>query len=158
MLPGAIGEGFHHNVFITQKFTHYKTSRTLKLDVLKISDNENTEKLFLKYEQLFLDQANSSSNPSQILILQLPIRRTSLLPQHLCQILPQPTETLTNTNLIMFFIGFNILSYSIRPQATASIGYTKSDIKPSQSNLLSSFIQIMIPYGLNTLPIKKLSH
>ena len=34
----------------------------------------------------------------------------------------------------MFVIGFNILSYSIRPQATTSIGYTKSYIKPSQSN------------------------
>ena len=65
ILPGAIGEGLHHNVFITQKFTHYKTSRTLKLDVFKIiTDNKNIGKLFSKYELLFLDQANSSSNPS----------------------------------------------------------------------------------------------
>ena len=64
ILPGAIGEGLHHNVFITQKFTHYKTSRTLKLDVFKIPDNENIGKLFSKYELLCLDQANFSSNPS----------------------------------------------------------------------------------------------
>ena len=64
MLPGAIGEGLDHNVFITQKFIHYKTSCTLKLDVFNIPDNKNTEKLFSKHELLFLDQANSSSNPS----------------------------------------------------------------------------------------------
>ena len=79
------------------------------------------------------------------------------LPQHLCQILPWPTETLCNTNVIMFFIGFNILSYLIRSRSTTSIGYSKSYIKPSQSSLLSSYIQIMIPYGSNTLLIKKLS-
>ena len=37
---------------------------------------------------------------------------------HLCQILPYPTETLFNTVLIMFFISFPILSYPIRLQAT----------------------------------------
>ena len=64
ILPGATGEGLHHNVFITQKYNHYKTSPTLKLDVFKIPDNKNIGKLFLTYELLFLDQANSSSNPS----------------------------------------------------------------------------------------------
>ena len=34
--------------------------------------------MFSKYELLFLDQANSSSDPSQILILQFPILRVSL--------------------------------------------------------------------------------
>ena len=76
---------------------------------------------------------------------------------HICQILSYPTETPFNTNPIIFCIGFNILSYSIRPRATTSIGYTKSYIKPSQSDLLSSHIQIIISYGWNTLPIKKLS-
>ena len=61
ILPGAIGEG---NVFITWKFAHYKTSHTLKLVVFKIPDNKNIGKLFSKYELLFLDQANSSSNAS----------------------------------------------------------------------------------------------
>ena len=36
--------------------------------------------LFLKSELLFLDQANSSSDPSQILILHIPIPRASLPP------------------------------------------------------------------------------
>ena len=36
------------------------------------------------------------------------------------------TSLPTSTNLIMFFIGFNILSYSIRSQATTSIEYNKS--------------------------------
>ena len=78
ILPGAIREGLHHNAFITKKFTHYETSRTLKLDIFKMLDNKNIGKLFLKYKLLFWDQANSSSNQSWILILQVPIRRTSL--------------------------------------------------------------------------------
>ena len=61
---GTIGEGLHYNVSITQKFTHYKTSRTFKLYVFKIPDNKNIEKLFSKYELLFLHPTNSSSNPS----------------------------------------------------------------------------------------------
>ena len=64
ILPGAIVEGLHHKVFITQKFTHCKTSRTLKFDAFKIPDNKIIGKLFSKYELVFLDQANSSSNPS----------------------------------------------------------------------------------------------
>ena len=63
---------------------------------------------------------------------------------HLCQNLPYPTETLSNTNLIMFFIGFNILSYSIPRQANTGIGYTKSYIKTSQSNLLSNYIWYLV--------------
>ena len=64
LLHGAIGEGLRNNAFITQKFTHYKASRTLKFNVFKILDHKNIGKLFPKDELLFLDQANSSSNPS----------------------------------------------------------------------------------------------
>ena len=39
------------------------------MDVFEILDNKNIEKLFSKYELLSLDQANSGSDPSQILIL-----------------------------------------------------------------------------------------
>ena len=53
-----------------------KKSRALKIDVFKISDNKGIGKLFSKYELLFLDQANSSSDPSQVLILQFSIPRT----------------------------------------------------------------------------------
>ena len=64
ILPDAIGESLHHNVFISQKLAHYKTSRTLKCDVFKEPDNKNIKKLFSKYELLLLDQASSGSNPS----------------------------------------------------------------------------------------------
>ena len=57
------------NVFITKKFSQCKTSRTLKIDGFEIPDNKIIGKLFSKYKVLFLDQANSSSHPSQILIL-----------------------------------------------------------------------------------------
>ena len=83
-------------------------------------------------------QANSSPDPSQTLILRFPI-------------LELPTI------FIMFFIVFPILSYPIQANATTSIGYTKPYDKLSQSNLLSSCLQIIIPYGSDLLPIKKLS-
>ena len=44
----------------------------------------------------------------------------------------------------MFFIGFPILSYPIRPHSITCIGYTKPYAKPSQTNSLSSYIQIVI--------------
>ena len=50
------------------------------------------------------------------------------------------------------------MSYPIQPKADTNIGYTKSYTNPSQSNLLSSYIQIIIPYGSNTLPLSQFSH
>ena len=62
-----------------------KTSRTLQIIIFKIPDNfrntgyyQNIEKLFSKYEEFLLDQVNSSSDTSQILILQFPTSRPSL--------------------------------------------------------------------------------
>ena len=43
ILPCVVGEGLHYNVFITQKFIQWKTSRALKLYVLKIPDNKIQE-------------------------------------------------------------------------------------------------------------------
>ena len=59
-------------VFITKKFTQYKTSRTLKIDVFEIPDNKNIEKLFSKYELVFLDQTNSNSDPPQNIYTAIP--------------------------------------------------------------------------------------
>ena len=66
---------------------------------------------------------------------------------HLMKFHPGHQKSLFNTTLIVFFIGFPILSYPIRPRATL-IGYTKLNAKANQSNLLSSYIQI------NTLSAK----
>ena len=74
-------------VFITNKFTRWETSRSLKIDEFEIPYNKNIGKSFSKYELLFLDQAYSSSDPSQILILQFPILRVPCLPHHPCRIL-----------------------------------------------------------------------
>ena len=49
-------EGLNYQVFITQNFAQYKTSRTLKIDLFKIPDNKNIGKLFAKHKLLFLDQ------------------------------------------------------------------------------------------------------
>ena len=67
-------------VFITEKSTHCKTSLTLKIDAFEIPDNKNIGKVFSKYELFFLHKANSSSDPSQILILKFLILRTPLTP------------------------------------------------------------------------------
>ena len=96
------------------------------------------------------------SDPSQILMLRFPIPRASSLTIFV-KFYPSQLRPLFNTIPIMFFIDFPILSYPIQPHATTSIGYTRPYGKPSQSNLLSSCILIIIPYGSNTLPIKKLS-
>ena len=65
---------------ILEKFIQCKISRILKIDGFEIPDNKNIGKLFSKYELLFLDQANFTSDPSQILILQFPIPRAYLPP------------------------------------------------------------------------------
>ena len=120
--------------FITKKFTQSKTSRTLRINVFEITDNKVIGKLFSN-ELIFLDLANSSSDPSQILILQFPYIELPCLPHHPCQIRPIPHST----------------------KCHPSIGYTKRYVNPSQSNLESSYIDMKMPYGSNTLPIKKLS-
>ena len=65
-------------VCVNKKFTQCKTSRTLQINVFEIPDNKNIGKLFSKYELLLLDQADSSFDPSQILILQSPTPKASL--------------------------------------------------------------------------------
>ena len=61
----------------------------LKINVFEIPDNKNVWKLFPKYELLFLDQANCSFDPSQILIYyDFPYLELPLLSHHLYQVLP----------------------------------------------------------------------
>ena len=88
ILPGIIegatennGEGLH-----SKKFTQYQTSCTLKIGVFETPD-KNIGKLFLKYKLFFLHQANFSSDPSEILILQFPYLKRPCLPHHICQVL-----------------------------------------------------------------------
>ena len=68
------------DVFITKKSNQCKTSCTLNIDVYKIPNNKHIRNFFSKYELLFQDQANSSSDGSKILILQSSIPTTFLLP------------------------------------------------------------------------------
>ena len=64
-------------VFIINKFTQCKTSRSLKINVFEITNNKTIAKLFSEYELLLFNQANFSSDPSQTLILRFPMPRTS---------------------------------------------------------------------------------
>ena len=129
----------------------------LKINVFEIRGNKNIGKLFSKYELLFLGQANPSSDPSQILILQFPIPRASLPPS-----LSLSNFTLANWNPLQHNLDHVLhqFSYFVLPHSTTShhkywIYQTIYKVKPI--NLLASYIQIMIPYQSNTLPIKKLS-
>ena len=69
-------------VFITNKCTQCKTSRSLKIDIFEITDNKIIAKLFSKYELLLVDQANFSSDPSQTLILRFPMPKASQNPHY----------------------------------------------------------------------------
>ena len=65
-------------VFFTKKFTQCKISCFLKISVFETPDNKNIGIFFSNYWLLFLDKTTSSSDSSQILILQFPIPRASL--------------------------------------------------------------------------------
>ena len=97
-------------------------------------DNKNIGKLFSKYKLLFLDQINSSSDPSQTLMLQFPISRASLIIS--VKFYPSQLKPFFNTIFTMFLIGFPILSYPIRPQVTTSIRYTKAYAKSNLSKFI----------------------
>ena len=115
-------------VFITKNVTQCKASSTLKIDLIfsKILDNKIIGKLFSKYELIFLDQASSSSDLSQTLILRFLLPRVSLPPlSSLFKFYLSQLKLLLNTIVIMFLTGFPHLSYPIQPHTQTSIGYTK---------------------------------
>ena len=80
-------------VFTAKKYTQNINSIRITRSEFELPDHKNIGKLSLKYELLFLDQANLSSVPFQILILQYPIPRASLSSS------PSPSNfTLANRN------------------------------------------------------------
>ena len=67
-------------VFNTKKCTQRKILHTLETDLYELPDNTNIGELFSKYKLFSLDQANFSSDLSQMLTLQYPITGASLPP------------------------------------------------------------------------------
>ena len=65
---------------LIRNLLNVKTSCTLKIDVFEILDDKYIGKKSSKYKLLFLDQANSISDLSQILILEFPVPRNFLPP------------------------------------------------------------------------------
>ena len=61
-------------------YSAFKTLYALKIDLFELSVNKNTGNLLSRYELFSLDQANFSSDPSQMLILQYSIPTASLPP------------------------------------------------------------------------------
>ena len=101
--------------------------------------------MFSKYELVFPNQANFSSDPSQILILQHPIPIYFLLSPPTLSNFAIVNGNTNSTILIMLFFGFPIWSYPIQPHST-SIRCAKVNAKTSQSNLLSCCIKIIKLY------------
>ena len=141
------------DVFITKKFTQCKTLHTLKINLFEIQHNKNIGKLFPKYELLFLDQANSSSDPSQtdLLILRFPIPRASLPSLSslsnftLVNWSPFWTQSSSGSSCSSLFPYFVLPSFKHMPPQILDI-----------TNHMASYMQIIIPYGSKRLPIKKL--
>ena len=112
-------------IFFTKKFTQCKILRTL-IDVFKIQDNKNNGKLCSKYELLFLDQANSSSDSSEILILRF------LIPGPSLPLSPSLTETLIqhDPHLVLHRFPYFVLPYSTSRHHKYWIYQTIWQVKP----------------------------
>ena len=127
-------------LFNTKKCTQCKRSHTLKTDVIELPDNKNIEKLFSKHELFFLGQSNFSSNPFQVLLLQYPIPRAPLsnLPSlskfTLVNWNPSSAQSSSCSWVVSLFCPTQF------KHTLQFIGCTKLYVKPSQSNLLSSYI------------------
>ena len=124
-------------IFITKKFTQCKTSCTLKIDVIKIPQNKNIVKLFSKYEPLFSDQANSSFDRSQILILQFAMP-SAFLSSSLSKF--PPNFTLANwkpysTQFSSCFSSVSVFCLNLFDHMSPQV-FDISNHMPSQSSLL----------------------
>ena len=139
-------------VFINKIFNQWKTSSTIKIDVYEIPDNKNIVKLFSKYEPLFFN--HSISDPSQILTLQFPTPGASLPVSPsmsnfiLANLSPSSTQYLSCSSSVSLFF---LTSFDQTPPQVLDI----PKHVPNQSNVLSSYVQIIISYESNMLPIKK---
>ena len=102
-------------LFITKKCTQRKALHTFKTDVFELRDNKNIGKLFSKYDLFSLDQANSSYNTSQILILQYFIPRDSLPPLPSLSnflLLNWNTSSTQSSSFVLHQFSYFILPYS----------------------------------------------
>ena len=111
--------------------------------------------LFSKYERLFLDQANSNSDSSQILILQFPISRAFMPPW---PSLPNFTLTIWNpsstqsSSCSLSVSPYLVLTHSTTHYHKYCIHGTIFQVKPIKFIIKP---HITISYGSNMLPIKK---
>ena len=101
--------------------------------------------MFSKNELYFPNQSNFSSGLSQILIPHPSIPISSLAPLLSLSSFAPENWNLSSTIIFMILFVFSISSYPNQPHTT-SIEYTKLYAKTSQSNLLSSYTQIIKPY------------
>ena len=109
--------------------------------------------MFSRYELLCLDQANSSSDLSQILIIHFPTPRASPAPSSsliICQILPYPAETLLQHNRHYVFHWFLYFVY------TPSQVLDKPNHIPSQAKAIKLIINLYADH--NTISANHVTH
>ena len=131
--------------FITTKFTQCKTSMDSTYQIIKILEN------YFKIFTAFSDQANSSSGPSQILILQFPIPRAYLT--IFCQTLPEPSETLLQHSLHHVL---NRFPYFVPPNLTTR--HHKYQIYQSICQVKPIKFIFKLYSGHSTFQVKEASH
>ena len=145
-------------IFITKKITQCRTSCTLKIDILETPDKiKILENCFQNMNYFSWIKLIPNLIYLKYWYYNSPYLELPCLPHLSVKFCPSKLKPLFKTILIMLFIGFPILHYSILSYDTTSIGYTEPCAKPSYWNLLSSCIKITTLYGSNMLPIKKLS-
>ena len=147
-------------VFIFKKSTQRKTLKTLKTDVFELPDNKIIGKLFSKYELISLDQANFSSDPSQMLILQYRNLRASSPPLSSLSSSPWPTKTPLQRILIMLFVGFHISLFALSKldsldRSTATLSSIQSVLNSLQNGRRSfTFITLLVHTTTHKISIK----
>ena len=144
-------------VFIIKKCIKRKTLHTLKTDSFEFPDNKNIGKLFSKIWTFFPGSSQIEfwfiSNIGNI----IPHPQSFPASQAISVKFPSGHRiSLFNATLIMFFIGFPTFFH---PHSTTRHIYWmhQTICQSNPIKYIISYIQIIISYWSNRLPVKKLS-
>ena len=140
--------------FVNTKFTKCKTSRTLQINVFEIQIIKILENCFQNMNCFYWIKLIPVLIYLQFWYYNFPQLELPCFPHHPCHISPYPTETSLQHNPHHVFYRFPYLGLPHLTTRHHKYWINKTYAKPTQWNFLSSYIQILIPYGSNTLHIK----
>ena len=146
-------------VFINKKFTQCKILHTLKIDVFEIPDKEILQNCFQNMNCFSWTKLISVLIHLRYWYYTSPHLELHCLPHHLCQVLPYPTETPLQHNT---YYDLHRFPYFVVFHWTTHYHKYLDILKhvSSQANQIYYqfiYIQIIISYGSNTVPMKRLS-